>query len=354
MLVSKLRLLILAAVLLLTLNPLAANANGGPLFYSAEGFGLLQLDENSEISLVREKVIFAVRDETEKYNRNTEVSVQYELHNKSDSTKNVQVLFLTPASEAFAVKDGDKQIAVVMDLKSKPVNWHAEKKNVVIDPISGKELRLSKYSILNPPVQGARFTLDFEPNETKNIVITYTENGGMYNKGVISEIYSHLYYLTPAAFWEGEPYVELEIHLDAPGARIHSNLPMEQISSKVFKAEFNELPSEDWYFSYTYPNRLLFPTNMEKDHNLLVLGTTAALTVIAAALALFYRKSRIFTFSMIGIFGFTVYYISKMGGYPLDFILVTFTDIMVGAALIVCDIIIRKNIRRRKEITKTV
>jgi hypothetical protein len=353
-LLLKLRPLILTAVLLFMLIPEAANANGGPLHYPAEGYGRLELDENSKVSLVHEKVTYTFR-EVEKYKSHAEVTVQYELHNTSDSSKDLEVLFVTPASEAFMVSEGDKEINVIMDPKVKTVNWqHAQVKNTVIDPVSGKELRLSNYSAEIPPAQGARFPLSFEPNETKNIVINYIENGGMYNKGVITTIFSHLYYLTPAAFWEEEPHVELEIRLSAPGAKLHSNLLMEQTDSKTFKANFNELPSEDWYFSYTYPKRLLYPTNIEKDHNLLVLGTVAALTVIAAALALLFRKSFLFTISAFGIFGFTVYYISKMGGYPFNDIFVAFIDLVVGVGLVICDILIRGAIRRRREMTKNV
>ncbi|MGO4611232.1 hypothetical protein AB4142_33360, partial [Variovorax sp. 2RAF20] len=61
-----------------------------------------------------------------------------------------------------------------------------------------------------------------------------------------------------------------------------------------------------------------------------MLGTVAALTVIAAALALFFRKSFLFTISALGIFAFTVYFISKMGGYPFNAIFVGFVDFVVG------------------------
>jgi len=354
MLLHKLRTYILTTILLFMLLPEAAHANGGPLHYPAEGYGRLELDENSKISLVREKVAFTFRD-IDRYKSHAEVTVHYELHNTSDSGKDLEVLFVTPQSEAFMVSEGNKEINVIMDPNVKTVNWqNTQVKNTVIDPVSGKELRLSNYSAEIGPAQGARFPLSFEPNETKNIVINYIENGGMYNKGVITTIFSHLYYLTPAAFWEGEPHVELEINLSAPDASIHSNLPMEKVNSKTYKAVFNKLPSEDWYFSYTYPKRLLYPTNIEKDHNLLVLGTIAALTAIAAALALLFRKSFLFTYSGIGILVFTVYYISKMGGYPFNDIFVAFIDLVVGVGLVICDILIRGVIRRRKEMTKTV
>ncbi|MDQ8737844.1 hypothetical protein [Paenibacillus sp. LHD-38] len=261
-------------------------------------------------------------------------------------------MFLTPSKEVLTVWDGGKQIETSIAPEGRPVNWHAPVKSTVTEPLSGKELRIASYGA--DQAIGTRIPLSFGPGEKKNVDVRYEEDGGMYEKGVINTIYSHPYYLTPAEFWEGEPQVELEIWLNAEGGKLYSNLPMELASPKVFKAAFKELPSEDWYFSYLYPKRLLFPTNIEKDHNLLILGTAAALAIIAAGLALVFKKSIVFTMSMLGILGFTVYYISMMGGYPFNAIFVTFTDIAVGAALLLCDTLIRKRIRKRGDMNKTI
>ncbi|WP_419875062.1 hypothetical protein [Candidatus Pristimantibacillus sp. PTI5] len=348
------RRVLTAAVLIILLLPTAANANGGPLYEPAKGHGLLQLDENSEISLVREKIVFSIDNSNDRHQSHAEINVQYELYNNSDTDKEVDVLFLTPYTDVITVSDGDKQIETSPAPEGKPVNWHATFKNTVTDPLSGKALRIGSHGSDRNQTIGTRIPLSFGPHEKKNMVVRYEEDGGIYEKGVINPIYSHLYYLTPAEFWEGEPKVELEIQLHAPGGKLYSNLPMEQVGPKVFKAAFNHLPGEDWYFSYLYPNRLLFPTNIEKDHNLLILGTAAALTVIAAGFALLFKKSMAFTVSMLGILGFTVYYISRMGGYPFNAIFVAFTDIAVGAALILCDTLIRRRIRKRRDRNKTI
>ncbi|WP_169090911.1 hypothetical protein [Paenibacillus sp. PL91] len=351
MILSKMRLSMLTIILMFMLLPAAASANGGPLLDPATGYGLLRFDEKSNISLVREKVAYTVKKGGNRYQDDGEVTVHYELHNRNDVQKDIEVLFLTPSIEGLTVMEGDKTIKSSPAGNEKPFNWRPLAKNSVTDPLSGKELSLSHASDYNR-AQGTRFPLSFEPNETKHIVVQYVEPGGMYDKGVINIIYSHLYYLTPASYWEGKPQVELEVKLYAPGGKLHSNLRLEKISPTTFKAVFNELPSEDWYFSYTYPKRLLFSTNVEKDHNGLVLGTAAALTVIAAALALIFRRSFIFTVSALGIWFFTIYYISKMGGYPFNFILVVFTDIVVGMSLVLCNVVVWKINRKRLKAEK--
>ncbi|MFX3635670.1 MAG: hypothetical protein ACE3L7_13245 [Candidatus Pristimantibacillus sp.] len=339
--VVKASLFLLTIVILFMIYPIGAYANGGPLYYPASGYGLLQLDEQSNISLVREKVSYTLKGDTSSY-QSAEVSVQYELKSGNDFNVTTDVLFITSPTEKLSVIEGNHNLETSLVPNSKPVNWHAPMKYTVADPVSGESLQLSSQA--NNEAVGNRFSLSFEPNETKHILIQYIETGGMYDKGVINTIFSHLYYLTPAKFWDGEPQVELEVKLSAPNARIHSNLPLEQIDSTTYRTEFNELPEEEWYFSYTYPKRLIFPTNIEKEHNLLTLSTALVASAIAAGLALLFRKRVIFISSSIIIMIFTVYYISKMGGYPFDAIFVGFTDTAVCVVLLLCNILIWKRI----------
>ncbi|CAM4429393.1 hypothetical protein FHS16_003655 [Paenibacillus endophyticus] len=338
----------IAAILMLLIGPATAGANGGPLYEPAEGYGLLQLDEHSKVSLVQEKVLFKIGKSVNDYMGQADITVSYELHNKSNERKDIRVLFLTPSKEALTVTESGEQVAVSLAHEAKPANWQAAVTDTVTDPVSGKAIRLNQGWIGNQAPVGTQFPLSFGPDETKHIVIQYAEGGGLYEKGIIHKIRSHQYYLTPAEFWEGEPNVELEVQLYAAGAKLHSNLPMEKSSSTVYKASFRRLPSEDWYFSYVFSSRLLFPTNIESEHNLLTLGTAVILATFAACLALLLRKSYIFTISMLGILAFTVYYISRMGGYPFNFIFVALTDILVGVSLVICDVFIRKSIRRRR------
>jgi hypothetical protein len=343
------RLILIAAIVLLLLSPAAASANGGPLFYPAEGYELLQLDEHSMISLLYEKVHFDIGQGANEHTGRATVTVTYELHNESNERKDIEVLFLTPSPEALSVTENGKTIAVTAAPEARPANWQPAAVDTVTEPLSGKTLKLSSGMTQYHAAAGTRFPLSFEPDETKPVVIQYSEDGGMYEKGVIQPIHSHLYYLSPAAFWAGEPNVELEVQLHAPGGKLYSNLPLAQSDGTQFTASLSYLPDEEWYFSYVYPSRLLFPTNMENEHNLLTLGTALALTIIAAAAALIFRKSYIFTVGMVGILAFTIYYISKIGGYPFNLIFVAFTDIMVGIGLLICHSLIRKSLRKRME-----
>lgn len=338
------RVALIAALFLSILLPAPVSANGGPLSYPADAYGLLQLDDQSNISLVQEKVRFKIHKDAYE-NEQAEVTVEYELRNKNDFNKQVEVIFLTPSKDRITVSEGVVKLETVAVTNVMAINWQAPVMETVIEPISGKELRVSS-GRTEQEAAGTRFSLIFKPGEKKSIRIQYEDRGGMYKKGVIRTIYSQLYYLTPAKYWEGEPRVELEVVFADAGSRIHSNLPMKRIDSHTYKASLNELPEKEWYFSYLYPKRLLFPTNVERDHNLLVLGTTVVLIAIAAGVALWVRRSSIFLFSAVGIIGFTVYYISKMGGYPFNPIFVGFTDVTVGVCLIACYFAIRRKLKR--------
>lgn len=335
-------------ITLLMLQPIMASANGGPLVNAAGGYGLLQLDEQSAISLVREKVIFDIGQRTNPYETEANVSVAYELHNQDEVRTTVDIIFLTPAQGNLMVTEGSKRLPSAEAADPRLVNWAPGMKDNVIEPISGKQLPMRGSSYGQEAV-GTQFSLTFEPNETKSIVIRYTDRGGMYDRGVINTIYSHLYYLSPAKFWEGKPFVELEIRLPDLGNTLHSNLPLVKVDSVTYKADFNDLPEGEWYFSYAESSRILFPTNMEKDHNLLVLGTSAVGAILAAGAALLLRRNSIYLVSAAGIFIFIVYYITKMGGYPFNGIFVGITDVMAGAMLMFGYTRVRRRNRRSTE-----
>ncbi|MBD0381415.1 hypothetical protein [Paenibacillus sedimenti] len=332
--------MVIAAVLSMLL-PSAVSANGGPLYDPADAYGLLRLDENSNISLIREKVTYTIQNDFSD-DRDAEVSVRYELKSKNDYIKTVAVLFLTPVKEQLSVTDGTRNIATSPVSRDLPNNWYGQQKDTVTDPVSGHELPLASRGKGEIQAEGTQFSLTFEPGESKEILIQYKERGGMYDKGVVNTIFSHLYFLTPAEFWEGEPQVELEVFLSKPGSRLHSSLPINRMNDHAYRATFSQLPDEEWYFSYTYPKRLLYPTNVEKDHNLLILATTLMLTAFVASITLHFRNIWIFILGAIGIMTFTFYFISKMGGYPFNDIFVGLTDIAVGSLLVWCFIKLRK------------
>ncbi|NIK78481.1 hypothetical protein FHS15_003619 [Paenibacillus castaneae] len=332
-----------AAVILFVLEAALASANGGPLYEPADGSGLLQLDEQSNVSLVREKVVFTIPNVSTPHQNEAKVSVQYELNNKNDFIKQLDVLFFTPSSRSLTIMEGNKVIPGSLATDSKTLNWYAKPRYTVTDPISGKTM--SMHGDGKNQTVATRFSLSFEANETKSIVIQYSEIGGMYDKGVINTLFFHQYYVTPAKFWEGDPLVELEVNLYKTSDKLYSNLPMEKTGPSTYTAAFKQLPGEEWYFSYTNPKRLFFPTNIEKDHNLYVLLTSVLMAAIAAGLALFFRKSLILIISSAGIWAFTVFYITKLGGYPFNAIFVGFTDAAVGAMLIVCNVMVYMRIK---------
>jgi len=340
-------------IVMLLLQPAAASANGGPLYYPADASGLLQFDTDTNISLIREKVAFTIEGNDEWYRNNADVAVHYELRSNAAERKEIKVLFLTPYSGHLVVSEkldgSDRIIPITAATPEKPDNWNPKLIKNVYDPVSGKPLGLSSRGTASiNKAEGSAFRLLFEPYETKQITIRYSEESGMYDKGVIHTVFSHLYYLTPASFWEGEPVVELEVTLKEEGGVLHSNLPLTNTGPTVYSAVLDGLPQEEWYFSYAYPSRLLFPTNLEGEHNLLVLGTALLMTAAAAGLALLLRNVFVMTGASAGIMAFTVYYITKMGGYPFNPIFVGMTNLALLVLLLFINYRVGKRIRRWK------
>lgn len=337
-------------VLFILLWPKTVFANGGPLHDPADAYGRLTFDEQSGIMLVRERVSFRIGDgvgDDASGHKGAAVSVEYELWNPGGVDRQVDVLFLVPSREQVTVTTG----GVRLDTGTPgviPANWSAGKSASVVDPLSGKALRFSARGSQTEEAAGTQFALTFAAGEKKLVSIRYMDRGGFYTRGVVRQLYAHLYYLTPAKYWEGAPQVELELTFASPCARVYSNMTLERLDAYTYRGTLKELPDEEWSFSYMYPHRLLFPTNVERDHNLLVLGTAAAAAALAALAALWTRRSYIFLLASLGIMAFTGYYISRMGGYPFNTIFVGLTDTTVGIALLVSYAAIRRRIQRTR------
>lgn len=341
---SLIRLITLTCFILVFLPPLVVSANGGPVYYPSEGHGLLRFADGSNIRLVRERIHFSLKKESNQRQDSAKVLVEYELNNHDSSSMTVDVVFITPSQGEVSITEKNDKLNSVSSIEYLPANWYLNKMNYVVEPISGKKLSLSRNGTVYEDPNGTKFSLSFQPGETKSIVIEYMEKGGMYGKGVINTIYSHMYYFSPAAFWEGEPQLDLEVALPEPGYKLYSNLPMENIHTNTYSAHFERLPSEEWYFSYTKPLRLLFPTNVEWEHNLLILGSAIVLTLLAAATAIRLRNIIIFVLAAMGILIFTAFYVTKIGGYPFNDIFVGMADLAVLLFISGCFIFIRKKV----------
>ncbi|PLT43952.1 hypothetical protein NYE40_02315 [Paenibacillus sp. FSL W8-1187] len=314
----------LALILLLAasaaLAPEPAAANGGPVREAAPGFGPLTFEPSETIRLVREKVVLELPAGIEAHEE-AEVSVEYELQNESEARQSVEMLFVRPGQQSVDVREADGGLlpAQAVDPASLKGMMNSRRNDeTIIDPIDGRAFP--------PPSElltlaGSRYSLTFAPGETKRLSIRYRDQGGMETISVATAVGANRYYLSPAAYWKGQPEVELEARLpDSWGWRLHSNVPL-RCEDGVCRVKLDRLPLEEWTISYASSKRLLFPINRQLFYNLCVLITAAALTLYGGDLA---RRLRRFWVSLIGSglgLALVVVYIARLGGYPFEIIL---------------------------------
>lgn len=95
-------------------------------------------------------------------------------------------------------------------------------------------------------------------------------------------MYTQLYYLTPASFWNGNAKVNLRIEFpEGRPVAVHSNIPLEKGKENVFTATLDGVPNNEWTFSYVDTKGLIFGTNDLRRHDMMVFVITALLLTAA-------------------------------------------------------------------------
>lgn len=289
--------IILAASLLAAALPAAANM-AKPIDFPIDQ--MLFFDEGPGAALLEETVLFRFTGEN-LYKVRIEVS--YLLENLLDEDQAFDVMFVTPNFEdaEFEVYiDGERITDVTLDGGIDwPANWQPVVTEGIIDPVSKKPLDMSRSGYWSPgrsTFSGATFPVYLKAGEPTDIRIAYNSRSGYYRyENVINTVYTQLYYLTPARFWDGNAKVNLRIEFpEGSSMAIHSNIPLEKENGHTFAAALDGVPASEWTFSYTDTKGLIFGTNDLKKHNLLVFLITAVL-LAAVPLARRYSKKAFFT-----------------------------------------------------------
>jgi len=270
--------ILLICLLILSL-PNIVSANSGPPIIDPLDQSVV-FDENSGVSLIEEWVTISFKDNAmDKRFGTGHVSVKYMLKNLDNKDKKLDVLFISPEIDSSSItimKNGEKVEGISTDKELKvPKNWGSNVPKAIIEPISNEELYKTPNNIYNPNrrINGIKFTIDFKPNEVINLDISYQSPSGFYRfQRIASMVYSQIYYLTPAKFWEGESKVNLKVEFPADSkTRLHSNIPLEKINSYTYEGRLDKIPDEEWIFTFVDSSRLIFGTNDRMVHNTLVL-----------------------------------------------------------------------------------
>ncbi|TYP69699.1 hypothetical protein [Paenibacillus methanolicus] len=330
-----------------------AHANGGALSWPPAGQGPLRFDEDSGIALTREKIVYEIDRERHDI---AHVGVEYVLRNGKGQQKDIELLFITPSSpeKEFHVREGERVLEKKAISNVQLDNWmRSEAALEVVEPLSGKVLRYRERSpgtwSGERPVMGYSFRLSFAAGEEKTVTMGYPDYAGFHRIGVVQPLHSYLYYMTPAAFWEGETAVELELRVPDRKFRVHSSIPLTKLNGVTYGAKLGALPQAEWRLSVVDASGLIYGTNSPLRHNLISL-----LIVLIAAAGLFYaalrlRQSLILAAGTPALIAFTYFYVHSVSSDKIiDFLAVWMIRVVMAGLLAACWLVAWMKIRRRK------
>lgn len=106
------------------------------------------------------------------------------------------------------------------------------------------------------------YDVDFPPNSTKEVSVSYNSSGTMDRTESVEPIYSFAYILNPAKNWAS--FNDLNIEIKPPESNpyiIDSSLDLIRNEEGIYTGNFENLPDEDLFFSLYYNERI---TRMDK------------------------------------------------------------------------------------------
>jgi len=321
------------------LQPDCTSANGGPVISSPEGLGV-RFDEHSPIRLEEETVHFRFSPSSKNGLKRQTVQVTYRLKNMSNRPVSTHVLFFIPeyASDqkrmhaileyyGFQVFLNGQEVPLQFKGPIHLDNW-TSKPVKIPDPFNGQRIGVDN---LTKPT-GIQFPLSMAKNETIQLEIRYRDKGGIYEKGRINPIFSHLYYLTPAKFWSGKPTIHLSVELPSDSYRLASNIPLHQKNERHYGVTLHDLPKEEWIFSDADTQGIWFGTNNNTMHNAIVITMALASGLALLTIGLRMNRGWIIAVSYAVSLGIMVLSIHRVGEYPLNVFLY---PIVLGGVLAV-------------------
>lgn len=272
-LISFIVMMIMAAGILTYANAAAP--------YQRPSDNALVFDDDTGMALVEEWITFRISD---KRHRTADVEVIYHLKNENREIPSIDLLFIAPYLEEEEISiffDGVQ----ITDFSMKkadnlPENWEVSLEMANIDPIGLRTLEHDYsdwHSYSGWSKEGFQFTIDIPKDETKELKVLYESASGYYSyDDVVNDVYTQLYYLTPASFWNGNARVNMAIEFPSDNFELYTNMPLEKISPYLYQGSLNQIPEEEWFFNYVDKTGLIFLTNNRTVHNRFALSILIA------------------------------------------------------------------------------
>lgn len=305
--------------ILIFIIPMIIYANGGKPIEDPIDQTII-FDENSGISLLEETINYRFGDNLYE----AKVEVGYNLKNTTNQVQSFNIMFITPhlqdADFKVMIDNGEiNDVKIQKDIKL-PKNWRTSMEKHIIEPIS-KEILTKSYTVMNGrSFTGATFPVTIRPNDSIKLYITYNSESGFYRyQKTVNTVYSQLYYLTPAKFWEGDAKVNLRVEFPKDSnIEMYSNIPMNKINNYTYEGTVDKIPDEEWLFSFTKKDGLIFNTNYKRQHNIIVISIIILLFIVIRIVKLKFNKKYI-TFLLYLLIVFLVLNISA-GPYGILYI----------------------------------
>ncbi|MBV1756269.1 MAG: hypothetical protein KMY55_00350 [Dethiosulfatibacter sp.] len=288
--IIKTRVLIFFIVIIVMATGILTYANSAAPYQRPSDNALL-FDDNTGMSLVEEWITFRISDTR---SRNAEVEVIYHLKNETREVSIIDLLFIAPYLEEEEISiffDGVQITDFVMKKADKlPENWEVSLEKASIDPIGLRTLEhdFSYWDFYSGwSKEGFQFTIDIPKGETKELKMLYKSSSGYYSyDDVVNDVYTQLYYLTPASFWNGNARVNMAIEFPSDKFELYTNMPLEKMSPTLYQGSLEQIPDEEWFFNYVDKTGLIFFTNNRSLHN----GIALSVLVVVLITGLLIRK----------------------------------------------------------------
>ncbi len=174
-----------------------------------------------------------------------DIVATYSMQNTTDQPVSTPSMFL-----ASNIQDGGVQVLVngkkaVFQVESYALDYGTaistgDWQYVVLTEENGTD-------ISGQTVDSINFTMDFQPQESYDVAISYTYRlGGYPNYDYNAKIGYIDYYLTPAAMWKDFENLTINVYLDADMPVLaSSNLPFQKVASRSYQYVSSTLPDEN-------------------------------------------------------------------------------------------------------------
>lgn len=174
------------------------------------------------------------------------ITATYEMKNTTDEALSISSMFLSPNMENSGVAVTVNGKAADTSVQSYALNWSTE---ITTDDWRYAVLTEEDAASVTPEqtVDAITFQMDFQPQETFPVVVSYDYNLGGYPELNFNAKRGELeYYLAPAAMWKDFSDLTIRLYLDKDmPVLVDSNLPFEKVAEREYVYTSDTLPEEN-------------------------------------------------------------------------------------------------------------